>query len=235
MSRIAHARGGRRVAILTGLLLGTFLAALIAGTCIGTLAAGIGGAIHRGALRSPVLDLPGEFLMAWGSSILDVSRLLFFEAPFSQVAILAWPFIAGLVVAPLLMVAPMVGMQGRRPSGIPLRWSIAGASMLGGLIALGVVLVPLDLVRLLVRHQGGVDPIRLMGEWNFYASMLALWAVAGLVWARVLARAGRHGPPDRVTRFVRWLFAGTCVELALAAPTYAMASRKSDCWCDWLA
>ena len=31
----------------------------------------------------------------------------------------------------------------------------------------------------------------------------------------------------------RRLFAGTCVELAIAAPTYALGIRRDSCWCEW--
>ena len=235
MRWIAHARGGRRVFALAALLLGMWVAALLAATFSGTLAVGVGHLINRGSAGMPGLtELPGAFMQAWVSTIGMVAGVLAFQEPNPQAPLLAWPFVAGLVVSPLLMLAPLVGMERHRPSGIPLRWSIVGAGSLGGLLALAIVLVPFDLIRVLTRQLGGVDPMQAMGQWSFYGLMVAIWAVAGLMWARALARAGRHGHPDRVGRFVRWLFAGTCVELALAAPTYALASRKSDCWCDWL-
>lgn len=234
MRSIAHARGGRRTLTLAGLLMLMGAAAMVAGSFAATLMVGMGRLIHVGTSGMPsAAELPREFVQAWGSAIGLIARTLAFQEGF-QAAMLSWPFVAGLVVSPLLMLAPLVGMERNRPSGIPLRWSIAGAASLGGLLALAIVLVPLDLVRLLVRHLDGSDPLRSLGEWNFYATMLAIWAVTGFLWARALSRGGRHGHPDRVGRFVRWLFAGTCVELALAAPTYALASRRSDCWCDWL-
>jgi hypothetical protein len=231
---IAHTQGGRRVAVLAGLLVGMWVAALLGGTLVGTAAVAAGKFIHDGPASVPgFAELAGEFVRTWGTVVGTVTGMLALQDE-QQAAMLAWPFVAGLIVSPLLMLAPLVGMERHRPSGIPLRWSIVGAGSLGGLLALAILLVPFDLVRWWIGDLGGDDPIRTLGEWNFYALLLAIWAVAGLVWARMLARAGRHGHPDRVGRFVRWLFAGTCVELALAAPTYALASRKSDCWCNWM-
>jgi len=232
---IAHAHGGRRVAVLAGLLLGMWVTALLVGTFFGTLAVAVGQVIHHGPSSMPVpSQFLWEFLRGWWSAIGLVTSVLAFQENSAQAALLAWPFVAGLVVSPLLMLAPLVGMQRHRPSGIPLRWSIVGAGSLGGLLALAILLVLFDMARMLARHWSGDDLLRSLGEWKFYGLMLAIWGLAGFLWARALARGGRHGPPDRVHRVVRWLFAGTCVELALAAPTYALASRKSDCWCDWL-
>jgi hypothetical protein len=231
---IASAQGWRRTAVLAGLLLAMWVAALLGGTLVGTAAVAVGKIIHYGPASVPgFADFAGESMRTWGSAIWTVTGMLAFQDA-QQAAMLAWPFVAGLIVSPLLMLAPLVGMERHRPSGIPLRWSIVGAGSLGGLLAVALVMVPFDLVRWLVRDLGGDDPLRMLGEWNFYALLFAIWAGAGFLWARILARAGRHGHPDRVGRFVRWLFAGTCVELALAAPTYALASRKSDCWCDWM-
>ncbi len=66
------------------------------------------------------------------------------------------------------------------------------------------------------------------------AGLFVGWLVTGSVWALALRSAGSHRDPRRIDRAVRWLFAGSLVELALAAPTFAIASRRDSCFCGWV-
>ena len=59
------------------------------------------------------------------------------------------------------------------------------------------------------------------------------WLASGVVWALLLRRAGAHRRPGQVDRWVRGLFAGSALELGLAAPTYAFALRRDSCYCGW--
>lgn len=235
--RIANAAGWRRAAWLAALLVSSWVAALLVGTFVGTLAEGAGEIIHAQAQGTaqpslgPVLD---EFPKHWAIAITSTVRSVFFMDDGTRaIEAIAWLFIIGLIVSPMLMCVPLVGLQSRQGSGVPLRWSIIGAGSLGGLIALGLVLTLLDIHRLVARWNGASDPMWSMNGYGVTAMLLVVWAVAGVIWAHLLARAGRRGDPDRITRFVRRLFAGTCVELALAAPTYALCMRRNSCWCLW--
>jgi hypothetical protein len=233
----AKASGWRRAAWLAALLVTSWVAALLAGTLAGVVAGGAGDLIHmqgRGQPLPAVGQVLGEFPRTWGEAITSTARRVFMldSDPWGLTA-LAWLFILGLIVSPMLLCMPLVGLQSRQGSGVPLRWSIIGAGSLGGLIAVGLVITMLDIPRLVARWNGASDPMSSVNEYGVVAMLLVVWVVAGVIWALLLARAGRRGHPDRITRFVRRLFAGTCVELALAAPTYALCMRRDSCWCSW--
>ena len=63
--------------------------------------------------------------------------------------------------------------------------------------------------------------------------LVPAWVVAGTIWALLIRRAGLAARPDGLDRMVRRIFAGTCVELAIAAPTLVVATRRDDCYCSW--
>ena len=144
-----------------------------------------------------------------------------------------WVLFMGVVIGGTLMSLPLVGLRVRKR--LSLRWSIASGGILGGLLGLGVMHTIFDMIRLL-DMKGDLDAtFRLFGgEWSGLVILsVLLWLGFGLMWTLALARVGRDRHPDTITRFIRRLLAGTCVELAIAAPTYAVAMRRSDCWCSW--
>jgi hypothetical protein len=113
--------------------------------------------------------------------------------------------------------------------------SVAGAAFLGGACVLGILGTVWDVVGLALT-PAPTGP----GQWLRGGSLalvplvlIPAWIVSGTVIALLLRRAGRAHHPDRIDRFVRWIFAGTCVELAIAAPTYVVAMRRDDCHCSW--
>ena len=235
--RIVKAAGWRRAAWLAALLVASWVAALLVGTLVGTLARGGGELIHLQGRGSPLPSLGTaleEFPRAWWQAIASTVRSLFFlnDDPWPLIAV-SWIFVLGLIVSPMLMCVPLVGLQSRQGRGVPLRWSIIGAGSLGGLIAVGLVITLLDIPRLIARWNDASDPLARMDGYGVTAMLLVVWAVAGAIWAHLLSRAGRSEDPSRITRLVRRLFAGTCVELALAAPTYALCMRRDSCWCSW--
>lgn len=144
-----------------------------------------------------------------------------------------WVLFVGIVIGGTLMSLPLVGLRVRER--LPLRWSIASGGILGGLLGLGVMCAIFDMIRLLDIGRDSSATYFLFGgkASRFVILSVLLWLGFGLMWTLALARAGRARHPDTITRFIRRLLAGTCVELAIAAPTYAIAMRRSDCWCSW--
>ncbi|MFM1829868.1 MAG: hypothetical protein RLZZ558_208 [Planctomycetota bacterium] len=237
--RIAHSTGWRRAAWLAALLLASWLAAIVVGTFVATLTNAGGMYIHAAGSGRPMptgMAFALKFLDTWWIAIVGTARSLLPGQDLPLAAQLAFVLLLmGLVVSPMLICVPLVGLGARQGSGIPLRWSIAGAGSLGGLISVGMLVVMLDIPRVLMLWSGQSIAWGLpwLGEVELVALILLTWVVAGAIWASLLARAGMSGDPDRIVRFVRRLFAGTCVELALAAPTYAAGMRKESCWCSW--
>ena len=141
----------------------------------------------------------------------------------------------GLSAAPAFIAAP--ALRDWRPGtpGRPLRASAVGAGILGGACAVGIAATAWDAVGLLASPDGAMPPERWRGGSMFFvASLLPVaWTVGGIPWAFLVARAGSATRPDRLDALVRWLFAGTCVELAIAVPTFVAASRRDRCYCGW--
>lgn len=220
---------GRRLAALAGMALASFAVGALTTSLTGLVAARVGQLVHDPSelLEVTPLDwrlLPERFLlewMQWTGSVIAYP----FGGDVENWAALA---VAGAAsIAPVLLIAPALGPWGPSEEGRPLRTAVAGAAIIGGGIALGIVACIGDLASLALSKEGAAQ--------FFLAPMVLVpaWIVLGTAWAALLARAGRARHPDRVDRFVRWLFAGSCVELAIAAPTYALGMRKDDCYCGW--
>lgn len=64
-----------------------------------------------------------------------------------------------------------------------------------------------------------------------YLTAIFVWIGGGFVWFLLLSRAGSMRNPAGLDRFIRWLFAGTCVELVLGVAFYLSVRRKTDCYC----
>lgn len=162
----------------------------------------------------PMLGLGADAIRSGGPGALSLVVLL-----------LLGGFAPALISAPALVVRP-----GDRP-GIPLKVSMLGAAIMGGLIALLLLSTAAELFAVLRWSAQDSSPMRFL----FHPVPLFLaWLVTGTVWALVLRSAGSHRDPRRIDRAVRWLFAGSLVELALAAPTFAIAARRDSCFCSWI-
>ena len=131
-----------------------------------------------------------------------------------------------LIAAPVAMVAPVVGPPVLVEGGRSLRGSAIAAGIIAGAVCAGVLGCLADLSILALSSGGPNATVSLIG-------LLVAWLVMGTVAAVLLARAGRERNPAHLVRFVRWLLAGTIVELALAVPTLAAANRRDNCACGW--
>ena len=225
--------GGRRLAALGAITVASSVLGIATVTLAGFATQLAGVAIHRpsdflakGGMSVLLVSLtePGPVLAAWVKSAGVVVDWLM-EGNLESNAALA--VTCAVSVAPALLVAPVFRPSKPGTEGWSLRASVAGAAILGGGLALCIVACIGDLVSLATGDNGTAEFF--VRPWV----SLPAWTVLGAAWAFLLARAGRSRTPDRIDRFVRWLFAGTCVELAIAAPTYALGMRKDDCHCGW--
>jgi hypothetical protein len=64
-----------------------------------------------------------------------------------------------------------------------------------------------------------------------YLTALGVWIAGGFMWYLLLSRAGSLRNPAGLDRLVRWLFAGTCVEMLLGVVCYLTVRKKTDCYC----
>lgn len=140
-------------------------------------------------------------------------------------AVLAMIFLV-LVAAPVALIAPVVGPPVLVEGGRSLRASAISAGIVAGSVCAGLLGCLGDLAWLALTTGGPNQTVSLLG-------LLGAWLVMGTVAAVLLARAGRERNPAHLVRFVRWLLAGTVIELALAAPTLAAGNRRDTCECGW--
>ena len=240
MRLIENATGLRRFMVLAGLLAMTWLAVVVVGSLAATaLSAAASLQPTSGgtglSLSEAVHRVPRILVEALASAaVLTVAPFLPSSMNLGDRSLLfgAWLPFMSIIVSGTLISLPLVGLRNR--GKLPLRWSIVSGGVLGGMLGIGAVLVVLDGIRLLDLSDPLAQVTATGGRMSAMAVLLLVcWIVAGWMWARALARAGRAGHPDVIAQFVRRLFAGTCVELAIAAPTYALGIRRSDCWCGW--
>ena len=174
-----------------------------------------------------------QFLKQWAESMWAVSiePLRHLDAR-SAVTLALVAMAAG---APAMLVAPALGTRRPEPHGLSLRTSVAGAAVLGGLCAIGILATAWDLVGL-AWTPAPQDPddwlkggMMAMAPWI----LIPAWLASGTAVAFALRLAGGSRDPRMMARIVRWLVAGTCVELAIAAPTYVSALRRDQCTCSW--
>ena len=215
---------GRRVLALASLATVSIALLYVAGTGAGALAAWLGDVYWtaRGVDTRDVLDL------SWGSLLKEGIRAIRDGGP-AAISIAALLLLVGM--SPALISAPAVLVTPGARSRLPLRFSMLGAGILGGLIALLIVATTVELFALLRWSAQDHSPAQIL----FHpVPMLLAWAVMGGLWALLFRAAGRHRDPTRIDRAVRWLFAGSLVELAIAAPTFVMACRRERCACGWM-
>jgi hypothetical protein len=207
------------------LLLGTALLALAATACaaVETLVSG----------RKPPDAPVTRFFTEWFESIGWIAIEPLKNLDLQSVVTLA--IMAVGVGAPAMMVAPALGTARPAAHGRSLRASVAGASILGGLCALGILATAWDLLGLALTPPPNDPDDWLKGGALVMVPWLLIpaWLATGTVIALALRHAGGTRDPGMLGRYVRWLLAGTCVELAIAAPTYVSALRRDQCTCSW--
>jgi|GEM_PF-1981483 len=242
MRLIENACGKRRVWVVAGLFLCSWLAVMLVVTLfmdvLDVLSALAKSNSTSGIAASTSMP---EMLTRWASRALDTlkSGALWIVAPFfpsvwqkGEFRLLPWLAYMAILTGGTMMSLPLVGLRHR--GRLPLRWSIVSGGLLGGLLGVGVIFTLMDLVRLAGWPPPlGWDKVFLDSGNSATVTALICWVISGWMWARALARAGRTGQPDVIARFVKRLFSGTVVELAIAAPTYALAIRRSNCYCAW--
>jgi hypothetical protein len=228
---------GKRAALLVALVAATFVAGMVVATFTGFVVGAIGSRINDAAEgRVPTWHVPTDAEGARQALFEIASGWLrtFHELTDGSLGgMLVLAAVALVSAAPAMLVAPALGTWEPGTPGRSLRWSIGGAALIGGMCAVGILATLWDVVGL-VRMAAGAEFDGYTGGGGLIMNPLLLvpaWLAAGGIWAWALARAGQSRTPDRLDRFVRWLFAGTCLELAIAAPTYALAMRRDACYC----
>ena len=228
----AEGRRGLRWLALVGLLALNSAAALTAVSVVGALAfPGSREEIVRNAEASWPPDgatNPVALVVETGREMAWIAASVVREAwqmDSIPLAVLGTIYLV-LVVAPVAMVAPIVGPPGLVEGGRSLRTSAIAAGIVSGSVCAGLLGCLGDLAWLALTSGSPNQTVSLIG-------LLVAWLVMGTVAAVLLAHAGRERNPAHLVRFVRWLLAGTVVELALAVPTLAAANRRDNCACGW--
>jgi len=207
---------------------------LVMGVAMATFAATACAAVEELVSGRALPAAPArQFLKQWAESMWTVSiEPLRHLDPRSAVTLALMAMAAG---APAMLVAPALGTRRPEPHGLSLRTSVAGAAVLGGLCAIGILATAWDLVGL-AWTPAPQDPddwlkggMMAMAPWI----LIPAWLASGTAVAFALRLAGGSRDPRMMARIVRWLVAGTCVELAIAAPTYVSALRRDQCTCSW--
>ena len=235
--RLLHASGVRRFLTLSALMLGTWIAVIVITSGMGSASAELGEMIHlpNGQPRptSPIGHAV-QFVANWKEGIRGALHAhIRFSSSSRELVVLVWLATSATLFSALALLAPLVGAARRDGSGMPLTLAIMGGSVLGGGLGVGVMLVLIDIPRIMARLRGGSEPFANTSPWMFLLLGLLVWIFTGGIWGLALRSAGSASVPGRIARHVRWLFAGTVVELALAAPTFATAARRDSCYCAW--
>lgn len=140
--------------------------------------------------------------------------------------------IAGTQVA---FVAPLVGRPSLSANGHSLRASVIAAIVMAAFLTAGLLFALVQGALLAVADAGrstSWEQLALLGEPAVVATVLVLaWIAAGACWCVALWSSGNARDPNGLQRFVRWILAGTAVELALSIPLYALARRNESCYC----
>lgn len=136
---------------------------------------------------------------------------------------------AGLQAA---FLSPIIGKPRLESQGRSLLPSVVSAALLG---SVGCALLWASAVEGVVAafSTGHIDSSSTAGGIVriAYLTALVVWIGGGFVWFLLLSRAGSMRNPAGLDRFVRCLFAGTCVELVLGVAFYLSVRRKTDCYC----
>jgi hypothetical protein len=226
-------------------LLALMAANLVVGTVaatVGTIIAMLIGAFARG---EPVtlprgntgeelgaVDAAIEIVRNCADTVVITARGLYPDSPEAAAGLAV---VAVAVIGPAMIAAPALRSTPPTPRGRSMRASVAGAAVLGGACVLGVIATAWDVLGL-AATPAPTEPTQLLRGGGLVMVpwlLVPAWVVAGTIWALLIRRAGLAARPDGLDRMVRRVFAGTCVELAIAAPTLVVATRRGDCYCSW--
>ena len=175
----------------------------------------------------------------------ELESFLSILAPFpnnDEVIYLIWIPAAVIVLMQYLLILPLA--RPVKKNGTPRRpWYaavIAGllwALLVGGLFSLLAELPRLPYALEIVAPSNGYDPeaqadqtVEDLTAWLWlvaFGFMVCTWI--GWTWA--LFHAMRSQPNTWLSRTIRWLLVGSCIELAIALPLYLIVRRRFDCWC----
>lgn len=238
--------GGKRVMALFGMGVLTFVVGVITSTGIGgvlaiatdwmtrtnapTMSAATGGS----TAYSPNGSGLGLFESVWNEWTDVIMALLgaMFQLRIESAAMICIAIVFSAM--PVLLIAPVCKRWQPGEEGRSMRASIAGAAAIGSACAMGILFTAGDLLTFVLRDTGVIGPNGNVLSWVIHpAALLCAWVTIGVLWAWLLSYAGASRQPGAITRWVRWLFAGSCVEVAIAAPTYVLAIRRDTCYCSW--
>lgn len=131
-----------------------------------------------------------------------------------------------------LFLSPIVGPPRLEAQGRSLVPSVVAAAFVGSLgCAFAWVAVVEGLAAFLSADQAGFDTVYGLIVGPMYLTALVAWIGCGFAWYVLLKRAGSTRDPAGLDRFVRRVFAGTCVELLLGVVCYLQVRRKTNCYC----
>jgi hypothetical protein len=247
--------GGKRVMALFGMGVLTFVVGVIASTGIGgvlvvandwsrsgtfpTIASEADG-LNSGhwyygwTTYNANISGPGLIEIVWDGwshAIMTLLRAMF-QLQIESAALIC--MVITVSAAPVLLIAPVCKRWQPGEEGRSLRASIAGAAAIGSACAIGILLTAGDLLTFMLHDIGVIGPNgNVLDGVITPVTLLCAWVAIGVLWAWLLSHAGSSRHPGAVTRWVRWLFAGSCVEIAIAAPTYVLAIRRDTCYCSW--
>lgn len=132
----------------------------------------------------------------------------------------------------VVFLSPIVGPPRLEPHGRSILPSIVVAAVLGSLgCALLWVAVVEGIFALLSDDTAAFNSSYGIVVGSGYLTALGVWIGGGFMWYLLLSRAGSVRNPAGLDRCVRWLLAGTCVELLLGVACYISVRRKTDCYC----
>jgi len=140
-----------------------------------------------------------------------------------------WAGLQVLFLSPIVG-RPRLGSQGRSLVPSAVAAAVLGAFMCSLLWASAVEGVCAALASNEERFSQDFGGIIVAG----YVTANAVWIGGGFAWYLLLSRAGSMRNPAGLDRFVRWICAGTCVELVLGVVFYLQVRRKTDCYCAML-
>jgi hypothetical protein len=212
-----------RLAVLLMILAANFTVAFL------VLALGVAFAEVYGSASAAETSSLSRMFETWGQILAMGADAM---SELQERSVIAPALVIALSILPAVVVAPALRMDPAGGRGWSLKASAAAVVLLGSLGALGILVAVWEVVVLAVAPPAGeISREMLWLDWPVV--LIVAWLASGAVVAWLLRRAGSADPSDRIARMVRWLFVGTCVELAIAAPTLAVATRRDTCACAW--
>jgi len=136
-----------------------------------------------------------------------------------------WVWLELMVVCQYALLALPVRMAQARPvTKIWIFWPIAATIVATCVLAVGMGFVAFEIVWRLVDPHGNGDPPPVV--WLGVAGVAVLWIAWGFVFGFYAGRAPAQG---LMRRIVRWLIAGSVLELLVAIPAHVYARSKDSC------